>query len=469
MQEQNEFQPSFADPTQPMEAEERTFYRNSTRDLVSRVAYLIGVPKRMFENEHEPPQLDIYDRLDKEKNARIIRNLCLIRTAIQRNFKYINEGMRFEHRSILTMPEYVPVESINQLELDGVRFIKKSSIKLYQHIIEINRVISDRINNCKPLFPLWLNWEYIRDLIVMPDGLTEAGTKAAADRYYANRSDYPYQVYINWVPAKEGNVLYNDKRFATLLYEWHNDRFSEYSRVSDVSSYVKGSIYDFLEESEKVVMVVDCENSDPYRLCATLRNLDEQYTRKISRIILFNDVHAASAWKMLEDYTDLTVEHIMIERVKQNKSLVDITLTARACEEHYRNNVDSFLIVSSDSDYWGLITSMPHAKFLVMVKREKCGIDMKKALADSEIFYCFIDDFYSGNAEEIRRSALFKALNQTLSRAIHLNVNEMFDNALHATRISMTPAERQQFYEKHIRQMSLAIDPEGNVTLELKR
>ena len=25
-----------------------------------------------------------------------------------------------------------------------------------------------------PLFPLWLNWEYIRDLIVMPDGLTEA-------------------------------------------------------------------------------------------------------------------------------------------------------------------------------------------------------------------------------------------------------------------------------------------------------
>ena len=96
MQEQNEFQPSFADPTQPMEAEERTFYRNSTRDLVSRVAYLIGVPKRMFENEHEPPQLDIYDRLDKEKNARIIRNLCLIRTAIQRNFKYINEGMRFD-------------------------------------------------------------------------------------------------------------------------------------------------------------------------------------------------------------------------------------------------------------------------------------------------------------------------------------------------------------------------------------
>ena len=48
MQEQNEFQPSFADPTQPMEAEERTFYRNSTRDLVSLVAYLLGFPNRFF-------------------------------------------------------------------------------------------------------------------------------------------------------------------------------------------------------------------------------------------------------------------------------------------------------------------------------------------------------------------------------------------------------------------------------------
>ena len=39
--------------------------------------------------------------------------------------------------------------------------------------------------------------------------------------------------------------------------------------------------------SEKVVVVVDCENSDPYKLCATLKNLDYQYTQKIASIILF--------------------------------------------------------------------------------------------------------------------------------------------------------------------------------------
>ena len=58
-------------------------------------------------------------------------------------------------------------------------------------------------------------------------------TKDAADIYYASLSDYPYQMYINWVPMDEGNVLDNDKKFATLLYQWHCDAFTEYSKVSD--------------------------------------------------------------------------------------------------------------------------------------------------------------------------------------------------------------------------------------------
>ena len=92
-------------------------------------------------------------------------------------------------------------------------------------------------------------------------------------------------------------------------------------------------------------MVVDCENSDPYKLCATLKNLDYEVMQKITAIILFDDVHTATAWRILENYTRIPVEHIMIERIKQNKSLVDIKLTARACQEHYQKQVDSFVIV----------------------------------------------------------------------------------------------------------------------------
>ena len=215
--------------------------------------------------------------------------------------------------------------------------------------------------------------------------------------------------------------------------------------------------------------MVDCENSDPYKLCATLKSLDYQYTSKISQIILFDDVHTATAWEILEQYTKLPVEHILIERVKENKSLVDITLTARASKEHYQNKVDSFIIVSSDSDYWGLISVLNEAQFLVMVEREKCGPDMKRALVESGIFYCYIDDFYSANSENIMMSALFKELYRYLDHAVQLNVNEMLDEALRATRINMSTAERRQFFEKHIKGMGLLIDGDGNVSVELKR
>lgn len=67
-----------------------TDYENSTYTVVSKVAYLIGVQKRIFENEYEPPKMEWYEKLHADKNARIVRNLCMIRTALELNFKAIN-------------------------------------------------------------------------------------------------------------------------------------------------------------------------------------------------------------------------------------------------------------------------------------------------------------------------------------------------------------------------------------------
>lgn len=454
---------------EPTPEEGMTACRYSTYEIVSKVAYLIGVPEHIFLKEHEAPRQEVYERLDGIKAARIIRHLCVVRTAIERNFKAINDKMRMEYRSIFSLPEYIPAESLRQLSEDGADFIRKSSTKLCHHIIEINRLISGRISNCRPLFPLWVNWQYIQELFIMPNGLKEEGTKEAAALYYANRGAYPYQMYINWTPRDEGNILYNDRKFMTLLYQWHNDRFLEYSKVSDVSSHTKGSIYDFIEGSGKTVVVVDCENSDPYKLCATLRNLDYRYTQKISRIILFDDVHAASAWDILERFTRIPVEHMLVERIKQDKSLVDIKLTARACREHYTNQVDSFVIVSSDSDYWGLISSLPEARFLLMLERDKCGMDLKKTLVNEGIFYCYIDDFYSGNAEGIKVSALFREMHRYIDSTVRLNVNEMFREALRATRVEMGEAERKQFMDKHIKGMQMSINDRGDVVIEFKK
>ena len=443
-------------------------YKDSVYDLVSEVAYLIGVPKRIFEHDYESPQLSVYERLELDKSARIIRNLCILRTSIERNFKKINDLMRMEYKGLYSIPEYIYPECLKQLGEDGVDFIKRSSTKLCHHVIEINRIISQRIHNCKNIFPVWIKWDYIKELFLMPNGLTEAGTKTAADIYYANLPFYPYQMYINWPPKDEGNILYNDKKFATLLYSWHNDRFMEGSKVSDAGAYIKNSIYDFINENENTVLVVDCENSDPYKFCAALRNLDREIIKKISRIILFDDVHTTDTWSILESYIRIPVEYLLIERIKQDKSLVDIRLTTRVCKEHWQNQVNAFVLVSSDSDYWGLISALPDAEFLVMIEHTKCGPDMKSALGERGIFYCYLDDFYTGNSEDIKRDAILREMKRWADDRFRFNINDMLDSALYQTRINLSEEERRYFAERYLKTMTLNIDEEGELSLGFK-
>lgn len=172
---------------------------------------------------------------------------------------------------------------------------------------------------------------------------------------------------------------------------------------------------------------------------------------------------------MLESFTSIPVEHMMTERVKQDKSLVDVMLISRTCLEHYRNNVDSFILVSSDSDYWGMISSLPDARFLVMIERAYCGPDLKKALTNAGVFYCYIDDFYSGNAEDIKLSAIFKELNRYIEKNVRLNINDMLNEALRSARVEMGTVERKRFIAQYIRPMRMSINDTGDMVLELKR
>ena len=447
--------------------DERIRNRDSTYEIVSKVAYLIGVYRWHFEESDEPLQPDIFLALDANKNARILRNLCIVRGAAERWFGKINEQIQKEYKSIYSVPEYMPQDALEQLARDGIYLSKRSGTQLVHLIIELNRYVCDRVNNCKDLFPVWLNWNYIRDLFVMKNGLTEKGIKEAANVYFKNLECYPYGIYINWKPKQHGNILFSDKKFVPLLYQNHNDRFTDMAKISDIGDFVKDNIYGFIEEAKKIVMVVDCENSDPYRLYAVLNGLEKKALSKIQKIMLFDDVHTVNTWRILESCTAIPVDHVMTKRVKEDKSLVDIEMTALTCREHYRENVDSFLIVSSDSDYWGLISSLPDARFLLMIEKEKCGPEMKATLVKHGIFYCYIDSFYDGNCEEIKKKALFNEMYRMLNNSLKLNTHEMFKEALYATRIQMKAAEQKRSFEKHISKMRLVIVENGDVSIKL--
>ena len=103
-----------------------------------------------------------------------------------------------------------------------------------------------------------------------------------------------------------------------------------------------------------------------------------------------------------------------------------------------------------------------------MVEREKCGADIKAALVSRDIFYCYIDDFCTGNSDEIKIAALIAEVKRYLDEHINLNVEVMLDEVYKNTRVRMTDAECKQFYGKYIKPMHLVIESNGDVRVELR-
>ena len=442
--------------------------RESTNDIVSKVGYLIGVPRQFFEKSSDGLSQEIYRELDGSRSARIIRNLCMLRTALIRNNGRIYRQMQSNMKNLHTLPDLVPQESLMQLEQDGISIVK-SRVTLNQYNMEINRLISDRINNCQTIFPVWIKWAYIRELFVMPKGTTEAGVKAGAAEYYEHKSSYPFGVYLNWPGSNNGNILYNDRKFVSLLYEVHEDYFGDYQKVTNAGDRTRDDIYSFLELYDRTAIVVDCENSDPYKLYAMLNNLDQEaLLNRICKIMLYNDAHTATAWKILEQFTDIPIEHYMVERILENKSLVDVSLTAGTCREHYVNGTQAFILASSDSDFWALISSLPEADFLVMIEAEKCSPATKETLRNAGFHFCYLDNFCTGNSDAIQIQTLLSEVRNSLEQLCHFNIEEVLANAYYAARVTMSTSEKNQFYDRYIRGMRLVISPDGDVSLKIE-
>jgi uncharacterized LabA/DUF88 family protein len=304
-------------------------------------------------------------------------------------------------------------------------------------------------------------------MFIMPDGYSEQGLRRAASVYYANKQQYPYQVYINWRPEDDGNIFYNDKKFLKLLYRQHGDVFQDNSKVRDAATAVKDDIYSYLNSSGKVVMIVDCENADPYKFYAMLDKLEQRVLlNKVEKVLLINDVHASTAWNILERFTDLQVEDHMTTRVLENKSLVDIELTTQLCREHYENQVDSFVLASSDSDFIGLMKNMPWVRFLVMLEQSKCSPATKQALTEAEIPYCSMDNFCTDASSKIMVNTLWNAVHDELLDRLDFNINDILDQACESARVELSPTERIQFYERFLRPLRIAFDTDGEAVLQ---
>lgn len=463
-------------------------FSNPTYHIISTFAFLIGVEKRHFENPVEPPQLLLYEQLSKSIECRIMRNLCMLRNAFEMNFAGITRSFQYDVKNIGSLPDLIPADSVNELSKDGIQ-IYKSKPDAISYIIAINNEINNRVNSISAFFPEWVNWKYIKPLFIMTSGTKEDGVKEAGAIYNSDRGRYPYQCWLNWSAvsfgeSNQGNILYNDEKFLKLLYERNEDRFENLSLVRDAGNQTMRNFSAMLEKSKKCVIVVDCENSDAVKLAAALSGMTKGQLEKIYKVILFDSEYTTPQWSKMVDHSlyladkgadrELCIEHILVARVNQNKSQVDMTLAVRTSKEVYMNNADAVILASSDSDYWAMIKQLENVHFLVMLEREKTGIAIMDTLAIHDIPYCFIDDFCTGASYSIKTATLIDEIQGEIDRFLRgethkpFNVKEIMNHALKNSWIVMTEREQDSFYSRYLLRMKLIVTNDGKVEITIE-
>lgn len=424
-------------------------YENYKKDIVTKIAYLIGVKDSIIKTNRF--EQNIISSLEENDNAKIIRALSILRSEFIRNFKEISSrNMNLEPLETLT--DLISVDLIKYLRNKGIEIVHVNA-NLTSHIAYVNQIILEKIDLIKDLIPSWIKWEYVKSIFLMPgcyagfNGSNISNTKQNQKITLAiNRtriklatysSFYPYRTYLNWPENKikpyYGNILLNDEKFLKILYASFDETFYAKEYVIDATREDKNSIYDFVEKSINIAILVDCENVDPYRFASVFKNLNEENLEKIKKVILYDDVNTSNAWDYINEYIKLPIEHKEIQRVLNNKSLVDIVMTSGACKEYYQENTESLILASSDSDFYGLISSLAGARFYVLNESDKTSDLILDKLDEANINYCFMDSFAQGEVQDFKNNVLLRNLQSKLNdfnqtkNFVTLNPKELVD------------------------------------------
>ncbi|MBQ7196207.1 MAG: hypothetical protein IJS40_02220, partial [Synergistaceae bacterium] len=279
--------------------------QKTKREIVSRIAFLIGIDDRYFgigQNENINPQFyrSVYDEMNQDKEARIVRHLCRLRTKLQRNFKAIFTEMNSDIKNLDSIPDLVPQDSLKSLEADGIQFVRARR-RLDEYIVDVHNYLLPHVPNCQKFLPEWIKWPYVRNLFFITRGNTTEGNRDAARIYSEFRDLFPYQAFINWNPDEgDGNILRDDAKFIPILYERNRDRFYDMSKVTDAGDAALTNPEDFFANASRVIIAVDCENADPCKVIGIMKDLDAKgMINKVKKILLVDDEHTSAQWRAL--------------------------------------------------------------------------------------------------------------------------------------------------------------------------
>ena len=441
-------------------ANDKSHYQNYSKDIALTLGYLMGVREEQLERIPNTPEdyNRIIDEVSKNESARVIRHLNNIRSTIILGFKDISRRTR------ISAANYTPIYKIEYLE-DDFKTLKKLGIDittgrndLVEYIKITNDEISKRIDKTKSLFPDWINFKHIKNAFIMPKDI-----ETERKKFMANQTCYPYRKYFNWkTPYEAGNILLSDEKILDIIYYSDGAYFTESNKVVDASEHVKDSINEFIQLGYKVQIFIDGENTDPYKFVAALDSLSDDEIDKIDKIVVYYDKkYSTRAWQVLKHFSNgIEIEANAVERLLDEKSLVDHKLVAGVSKAVYQDRVDSIILCSSDSDFWSVIEDV-NARYLVMAEIEKCGYDFKEVLREHDIFYCYLDRFKVPHDNKFFKMVFRKELQKQIDSAINelnINVRNLFNSAITESRADVSKQEKENIFNDYVKGLQIKIE-----------
>lgn len=395
------------------------------KTITSKVAYLIGIDDiTLFRHFYE----DVYGELYENQNARLINLLCEMRTNLMSH--YFEEDFEFASQSVFV--SYVV--RLNKLAIKLNNELQTN----FEYLKQINSLINENINKCAEFFAEDdVDWLRIRNYIVFPDFKNKETTETTIEHFCNNRGLYPFGCFVNFKQKKQGNMLSFDELFLNLIGE--NQRKKEqnnptYQRYIDT----------FLFKNGPTDVLVDCENTDPFKFFQYLNGLKDECKDKLKCIYLISDSRASTAWKYVpEHFKNLQFEFSEISRIKSSKSLVDENLMIVISKLFFEKEQKSFIIFSSDSDFMGLIDLFPSAELFFVCDRLKTAQRTISYLKSQNTSYEFFFPKECTELEKFKFDVLKSEFKDFLMNNFSADLNEIMQNILFNCKLNLSHNELQ--------------------------
>lgn len=395
------------------------------KTITSKVAYLIGIDDNtLFRDFYE----NVYGGLYEKQEANLINLLCKMRTNLMSH--YFDNGFEFAAQSVF-------VSYVVRLNKLGIKLNTELQTN-FEYLKQINNLINENINKCAAFFvDDDVDWLRIRNYIVFPDFKSKENTETTIEYFCNNRGFYPYGCYVNYKQKKQGNMLSFDELFLNLVGE--NRRKKEQN-----SPTYRRYIETFLIKNGATDVLVDCENTDPFKFFLYLNGLKGECKDELQCIYLISDSRASAAWKYVpEHFKNLRFEFSEISRIKSSKSLVDENLMIVISKLYFEKRQKSFVIFSSDSDFMALIDLFPNAELFFVCDKSKTANRTISYLKYQKTSYEFFCNKECAELEKFKFDVIKAEFKDFLTSNFSADLNEILQNILFNCHLDLSNNELQ--------------------------